>query len=65
MNLDEFATLAKIRPPTSSPSIDFLADLPAGRSLEGYLYPDTYRVDAERHRARRCSRSCSTPSGSG
>ncbi|MEX0626706.1 MAG: endolytic transglycosylase MltG, partial [Chloroflexota bacterium] len=28
---------------------DFLADLPEGRSLEGYLYPDTYRVDANDH----------------
>lgn len=25
----------------------FLADLPAGTSLEGYLYPDSYQLDAE------------------
>jgi UPF0755 protein len=26
---------------------DFLADLPAGVTLEGFLFPDTYRIDEE------------------
>jgi UPF0755 protein len=46
MNLDEFAALAKTPPTDLIAEYDFLADLPEGRSLEGYLYPDTYRVDA-------------------
>jgi UPF0755 protein len=46
MNLDEFAALAKTPPTDLIAQYDFLADLPEGRSLEGYLYPDTYRVDA-------------------
>jgi len=46
MNLDEFAALAKNPPADLIAKYDFLADLPQGRSLEGYLYPDTYRVDA-------------------
>lgn len=46
MNLDQFAGLAKSPPADLIAEFDFLADLPAGRSLEGYLYPDTYRVDA-------------------
>ncbi|MDQ2853273.1 MAG: endolytic transglycosylase MltG [Chloroflexota bacterium] len=45
MNLDEFAALAKSPPADLVAQYDFLAGLPAGRSLEGYLYPDTYRVD--------------------
>ena len=46
MNLDEFAALAKDPPSDLIAEYDFLAGLPEGRSLEGYLYPDTYRVDA-------------------
>jgi len=46
MNLDEFAELAKRPPADLIEEFDFLAGLPEGRSLEGYLYPDTYRVDA-------------------
>jgi UPF0755 protein len=46
MNLDEFVALAKNPPADLIAKYDFLADLPKGRSLEGYLYPDTYRVDA-------------------
>ena len=46
MNLDEFAALAKDPPADLIAEFDFLADLPQGRSLEGYLYPDTYRIDA-------------------
>jgi UPF0755 protein len=45
MNLDEFAALAKDPPADLIAEFDFLADLPEGRSLEGYLYPDTYQVD--------------------
>jgi UPF0755 protein len=44
MNLDEFAALAKDPPPDLIRDNDFLTDLPAGRTLEGYLYPDTYRL---------------------
>jgi UPF0755 protein len=46
MHLDEFAALAKNPPADLIAEYDFLAGLPKGRSLEGYLYPDTYRVDA-------------------
>lgn len=46
MNLDEFADIARRPPANLLASYDFLAALPAGRTLEGYLYPDTYRVDA-------------------
>src|SRR4029079_13020232 len=46
MNLNDFVTLAKAPPPDLIAEFDFLADLPAGHSHEGYLYPDTYRVDA-------------------
>jgi UPF0755 protein len=46
MNLEDFAALAKDPPPDLIRQYDFLTDLPAGRTLEGYLYPDTYRLDA-------------------
>jgi peptidoglycan lytic transglycosylase G len=46
MNLDEFVSLVKDPPSDLIGEYDFLAGLPKGRSLEGYLYPDTYRVDA-------------------
>lgn len=46
MNLDEFADIARRSPADMLASYDFLAALPPGRTLEGYLYPDTYRVDA-------------------
>lgn len=46
MNLEEFAGLALDPPSDLLGAYDFLANLPEGRSLEGYLYPDTYRVDA-------------------
>ncbi|HEX6139307.1 MAG TPA: endolytic transglycosylase MltG [Candidatus Limnocylindria bacterium] len=45
MNLEEFADLAQHPPADLLNEFDFLADLPAGRTLEGYLYPDTYRLD--------------------
>ncbi len=46
MNLDEFAALATAPPADLLNQYDYLADLPTGRTLEGYLYPDTYRMDA-------------------
>jgi len=46
MNLEEFASLAMSPPQDLIDQFDFLTGLPDGRSLEGYLYPDTYRVDA-------------------
>jgi len=46
MNLEEFAGLVQAPPQDLIAAFDFLTGLPAGRSLEGYLYPDTYRVDA-------------------
>ena len=44
MNLDEFAGLVTTPPADLLNQYPFLADLPVDRSLEGYLYPDTYRV---------------------
>jgi UPF0755 protein len=46
MNLEQFASLAQTPPVDLLRNYDFLADLPVGRSLEGFLYPDTYRLDA-------------------
>ena len=46
MNLDEFRTLVMTPPPDLLAAYPFLAELPVGRTLEGYLYPDTYRVFA-------------------
>jgi len=44
MNLEEFASLATDPPPDVIRDHPFLADLPAGRTLEGYLAPNTYRI---------------------
>ena len=44
MNLEEFVELAQQPPPDLIADYDFLTDLPADRTLEGYLYPDTYRI---------------------
>lgn len=43
LNASEFLVL------TESPILErgFLADLPAAASLEGYLFPDTYRIEPE------------------
>jgi UPF0755 protein len=46
MNLQEFEKLVTDPPDDLLAKYDFFKDLPVGRSLEGYLYPDTYRVDA-------------------
>ncbi|PZR63334.1 MAG: endolytic transglycosylase MltG [Chloroflexi bacterium] len=45
MNLGEFVKLVKDPPPSLLNQYDYFKDLPKGRSLEGYLYPDTYRID--------------------
>lgn len=46
MDLEEFRALVTAPPPDLLAAYPFLAELPAGRTLEGYLYPDTYRVFA-------------------
>ena len=46
MDLDEFRDLVTAPPPDLLAAYPFLAELPPGRTLEGYLYPDTYRFFA-------------------
>lgn len=46
MNLNDFVALVKTPPADLLNEYAFFQNLPAGRSLEGYLYPDTYRVNA-------------------
>jgi UPF0755 protein len=46
LNLEEFAALVEAPPPDLVNQYPFLADLRRDRTLEGYLYPDTYRVFA-------------------
>lgn len=45
MNLEAFAELVRNPPAEILNQYDFLNDLPAGRSLEGYLFPSTYRME--------------------
>lgn len=45
MNVDEFVALVRDPPADLIAKFDFLADLPAERTLEGYLYPNTYSLD--------------------
>ncbi|MFN2483998.1 MAG: endolytic transglycosylase MltG [Candidatus Limnocylindria bacterium] len=45
MNVDTFVSLVREPPADLIAKFDFLADLPAGRSLEGYLYPNTYSLE--------------------
>ena len=40
-NLEEFAAILQAPPAELLNQFDFLADLPAGRSLEGYIPPET------------------------
>ncbi|MGH2385359.1 MAG: endolytic transglycosylase MltG [Candidatus Limnocylindria bacterium] len=49
MNIEEFASLLQAPPADLLNQYDFLADLPAGRSLEGYIPPETieYQVGAD------------------
>ncbi len=46
LNLEEFAALVESPPADLVNQYPFLADLHRNRTLEGYLYPDTYRVFA-------------------
>ena len=46
MNLDEFEKLVTNPPADLLAKYDIFKNLPVGRTLEGYLFPDTYRVDA-------------------
>lgn len=46
MNLEEFADLVTSPPADLLNQYPYLTDLPVDRTLEGYLYPDTYRVFA-------------------
>jgi len=46
MNLDEFTRLVKDPPVDLLKKYDLFNNLPVNRTLEGYLFPDTYRVDA-------------------
>lgn len=45
MNMEEFAGLLQSPPPDLLNRFDFLADLPAGRSLEGYILPETLEYE--------------------
>jgi UPF0755 protein len=48
MNMEEFATLLQSPPADLVNQFGFLADVPEGRSLEGYIVPETlnFRLDA-------------------
>ena len=41
MNMEQFAAILQAPPADILNEFDFLADLPAGRSLEGYILPET------------------------
>ena len=43
MNMEDFAAILQAPPAEVVNQFDFLADVPAGRSLEGFIPPDTYR----------------------
>jgi UPF0755 protein len=51
MNMEEFARVLSDPPPAILNDFEFLADLPAGRSLEGYIRPDTYNFQIAGERA--------------
>jgi UPF0755 protein len=44
---NDFLAIAQRRTPFDLSSYEFLASLPADASLEGYLFPDTYRLPAD------------------
>ncbi len=46
LSKNEFTSLAenKLFPSSAIRRLDFVKDIPAGRGLEGYLFPDTYRI---------------------
>ncbi len=50
MNMEEFAALLQAPPADLLNEFDFLADLPAGRSLEGYILPETleYQISGDK-----------------
>jgi peptidoglycan lytic transglycosylase G len=45
MNMEEFASILQAPPADLLNEFDFLADLPAGRSLEGYILPETLEYE--------------------
>jgi len=45
MNMEQFAALLQSPPADLLNEFDFLADLPAGRSLEGYILPETLEYE--------------------
>ena len=45
MNLEEFATILQAPPAELLNQFDYLNDLPAGRSLEGYILPETLEYE--------------------
>jgi UPF0755 protein len=51
MNMEEFASILQAPPADLLNQFEFLADLPAGRSLEGYIPPDTYEFQISGDRA--------------
>jgi UPF0755 protein len=51
MNIEEFAAILQAPPPELLNQFDFLADLPDGRSLEGFIPPDTYNFQIAGERA--------------
>jgi UPF0755 protein len=51
MNMEEFAAILQAPPSDLLNQYDFLSDLPAGRSLEGYIVPDTYEFEISGERA--------------
>jgi UPF0755 protein len=51
MNMEEFAAILMAPPAEILNEFGFLADLEAGRSLEGYIPPDTYEYEISGERA--------------
>jgi UPF0755 protein len=51
MNMEEFASILYAPPADILNEFGFLADMPAGRSLEGYIRPDTYNFQISGERA--------------
>ena len=51
MNMEDFAAILQAPPVEILNEFAFLADLPAGRSLEGYIPPDTYEFEISGERA--------------
>ena len=65
MSMEEFAAILQAPPADVLNQFDFLADLPAGRSLEGYILPDTYefQISGERSTPQAVLRSLLTEFG--